>query len=405
MPKFIYKAKKTPKEIIENTIMADNKAAAIEKISKMGYFILSLEEYGKSEKSKETKRGFFRKRLNIKDLSNFTRQLSDLLESGLSVVRSLDILYQQTENKNLKDVIADTRDFCIDGNPLSAALSKHPEVFSNLFVSMVRSGETGGALEKVLKRLSEFQEKQLDLETRIRSALAYPILMSIVGGMTIVVLLTFAIPKMVTMFGDLGQKLPLPTVFLIKISAFTKGYWWLILLGFFAVFFMLAKLYKTNDGKLLIDKFKMRAPIFGDLIKKAEIAQFSRTLATLLNNGVPILQSLDIVSDTVNNAIIKREIKKMEKHVRDGSGMALGFSKSTIFPPIVVNMIAIGEEGGRVEEALFKIAQNYERETDAAVKVMMSLLEPALILVLVLVVGFVVIAMLLPIFEIDFLAR
>ncbi|MCK4462840.1 MAG: type II secretion system F family protein [Candidatus Omnitrophica bacterium] len=405
MPKFIYKAKKNPAEIIEGTIVADNKTSAIQKISGMGYYLLSIDEYIKSKNAFERGIGFFQKKINLNDITNFTRQLSDLLESGLTIVKALDILHNQTQNKRLKGVIFDIRDFCVDGNPLSGALARHPAIFSNLFVSMIRSGETGGALENILRRLSDFNEKQLDIQTKVRSALAYPILMSVIGIITIVVLLTFVIPKMVSMFGDLGQNLPLPTLILIGISDAIKNYWWLILSVIFVVAFIFMRLYGSREGKLAIDKFKLNMPLFGDLIKKIEIARFTRTLGTLLQNGVPILESLHVVSATVNNAVIKRQINKASTHVRGGANLAHGLSKGPIIPPLVINMIAVGEESGQVEKSLFKIAQSYERETDAAIKTMMSLLEPILILVLGVIVGFIVISMLLPIFEINFLAR
>lgn len=405
MPKFIYKAKKNPSDIVEGMIVADNRTSAIQKISTMGYHLISIDEYIKSKDILKGGIGIFQGRISLKDVTNFTRQLSDLLESGLTVVKALGLLRDQAENKKLKDIISDIRDFCIDGNPLSGALAKHPEIFSNLFVSMVKSGETGGALENILKRLSDFNEKQLEIQTKIRSALAYPILMSIVGGITIIVLLTFVIPKMVSMFGDLGQNLPIPTLILISISDAIKNYWWLILSIIFAASFIFMRLYKSEEGRFAIDNFKLNMPIFGALIKKTEIARFAETLATLLQNGVPILESLNVVSDTVNNAVIKRQIKKVSTYVKDGTDMSYGFSKSSVIPPLVVNMIAVGEESGRVEKSLFKVAESYERESDAAIKVMMSLLEPILILVLGLIVGFIVISMLLPIFEINFLAR
>ncbi|MFH1593495.1 MAG: type II secretion system F family protein [Candidatus Omnitrophota bacterium] len=404
MPKFIYKAKKTPTKIIEGAVVADNKAVAMQKISGMGLFLLSIDEQTKSSDAKEKQGALFQRRVSLKDLTNFTRQLSDLLESGLTVVKALDVLSKQTESRRLKEVIGDIKNFCLDGNSLSNALAKHPELFSNLFTSLVKSGEAAGALEAVLKRLSDFNEKQLDIQTKVRSALAYPILMACVGATTIVVLLTFVIPKMISMFGDLGQNLPLPTQILIGISNGIKNYWWLMLALVFAVVFLFARAYKTRDGRFTLDRFKMSMPIFGDLIKKIEIARFARTLATLLQNGVPILESLHVVSDTVNNAVIKRDIEKVGNLVKDGSDLAHGFSKSSAIPPLVVNMIAVGEESGRVERSLFKIADGYDRETDSAIKVMMSLLEPIMILVLGVIVGFIVISMLLPIFEINFLA-
>ncbi len=405
MPKFIYKAKKSPRHIVEGTIIADNRNAAIQKISNMGYYLLSVDEYIKSEGVPEKRINIFQRKIGLKDVTNFTRQLSDLLESGLAIVRALDILHDQTENKRLKDIISDIRDFCIDGNPLSSALARHPKVFSNLFVSMVKSGEAGGVLGSILRRLSDFNDRQLEIETKVKSALAYPILMSIIGCITIIVLLTFVIPKMMTLFGDLGQNLPLPTLILIGINDVIRNYWWLIAAVIFAVIFAFGRIYRTKEGKYSIDKLKLHMPVFGNLIRKIEITRFSRTLATLLNSGVPILGALRIVADTVNNAVIKEDIKKAAVSVKDGSDIAGGFSKSTAIPALVINMMAVGEEGGQLEKSLYKVAESYERESDAAIKAMMSLLEPVLILVLGAVVGFIVISMLLPIFEINFLAR
>jgi len=404
MPKFIYKAKKSPTEFVEDAISADNKTAAIQKVSNMGYYLISIEEYIKSGVTEKTTNLFWKK-INLKEITNFTRQLSDLLEGGLTIVKSLDVLYNQTGNKKLKDVILDVRDFCMDGNPLSNALARHPKIFSKLFISMVRSGESGGALDNILKRLADFNESQLDIQTKVRSALAYPILMLVVGLGTITVLLTFVIPKIMTMFGDLGQNLPLPTLILIAASGFVKNYWWLIISGIIAIIFAVNRIYNTAEGRNTIDKLKLRAPLFGELTKKIEIARFSRTLATLLSNGVPILEALGIVADTLDNAIIKEDVEKAASKVKEGSDLAGGFGDSPVMPPIVINMIAVGEEGGRVEKSLIKVAESYERETDATIKVMMSLLEPVLILALGGVVGFIVISMLLPIFEINFLAR
>ena len=405
MPRYAYKAKKGPSEVEEGTIIADNKTSAIQKISDMGYFLLSIDESIASGKGQGGDASFFQKRISLKDITNFTRQISDLLESGLTIVKALDVIQNQTENKQLKRVVSDIRDHCVDGHPLSEALDRHPRIFPNLFVSMVRSGETGGALDKILKRLSDFSDKQLEVQTKVRSALAYPILMSVVGCLTVVVLLTFVIPKMVGMFGDLGQNLPLPTVILISISGGMRRYWWLAASFAFGIYFLISRIYKTEEGRRSIDTFKMNLPIFGPLIRKIEIARFARTFSTLLSNGVPILESLRVVSYTVNNAVIRSEINKAAEFVKDGSNLASAFAKSSIIPPLVVNMIAVGEESGRVDKSLAKVAEGYDRESDAAIKVMMSLLEPLLILLLGLVVGFIVISMLLPIFEINFLAR
>ena len=406
MARFVYEAKKNPQDVIKGVLVADNKAAAIQKVARMGYFLMALEE--ETEEARAAVGGTFSSvfsRITLKDIADFTRQLSDLLESGITIVKTLDLLYNQTPNKKLKAVIMDIRDFCVAGSPLSDALARHPKVFSNLYVSMVRSGETGGALEKILKRLSDFSEKQLEIQTKIRTALAYPILMSVVGLATIIVLMTFVIPKMMVMFADLGQALPLPTQILLAISTIVKNYWWALLVILFAAGTTLVKVYATPEGRLSIDDLKLKAPIFGQLMMKVEIARFARTLATLLENGVPILESLKVTSDTIENAVIKKEVDKAYDAVREGSSLASGFFNSSVIPPAVVNMIAIGEEAGHLERSLFKVAQSYDRESDEAVKIMMSLLEPILILTLGLVVGFIVISMLLPIFEINFMMR
>lgn len=404
MPKFIYEAKKSPKDIVKGTLIADSKNAAIQKIGQMGYYLLSLEE-DDALSNQSSYKNYFSYRINLKDITDFTRQLSDLLEGGITIAKALDILQEQTVNKKMKRVISDIRDFCISGNPLSAALARHPKVFSNLYVSMVRSGEVGGMLENILRRISDFNDKQLEIQTKIRTALAYPILMSIVGIGTITVLVTFVIPKITVMFSDFGQALPIPTQILLFVSTAIRRYWYILIIFLAVVVTAFINIYKTAEGRRSIDRFKLNAPVMGQLVKKVEIARFTRTLATLLENGVPILEALNIILETIGNALIKEDVEKAYVSVKEGSSLAHGFLSSKIIPPAVVNMIAIGEEGGHVEKSLLKIAQGYERESDEAIKIMMSLLEPALILTLGAVVGFIVISMLLPIFEMNFLVR
>jgi type II secretion system protein F len=405
VPKFIYKAKKNPTDIVEGMVVADSRDSAIQRISRKGYYLVSIDEYTKSDDALQRKFTGFLQKVTLTDITNFTRQLSDLLESGLTIVKALDTLHAQTENKKLKAVILEVKDYCVDGNPLSEALARHPRIFPNLFVSMIKSGEAGGTVARILKRLSDFYDAQLEIRTKIKTALAYPILMATVGVITIIVLMTFVIPRMMDMFGDLGQSLPLPTLVLVGISSAIKNYWWLALIIVSVGILVFLKMYETPEGRKTVDRLKITMPLFGPLIKKIEIARFARTLATLLSNGVPILESLRIVRDTVNNIVIKEEITKAQRSVKDGKDLAGAFSGSSVIPVLVVNMIAVGEEGGRVERALAKVAEGYERQSDAAIKVMMSLLEPTLILVLGLVVGFIVISMLLPIFEINFLVR
>ncbi|MDB4349327.1 type II secretion system F family protein [Omnitrophica bacterium] len=404
MAVFVYKAKKGPTEIVQGTIEAASKTSALTKLSQLGYFPISIRKEGSAASRTASAINFF-KRVKLHDLSIFTRQLSDLLDSGLTLLNSLNVIYQQTENKSFQSIIRDVRDQVRDGRPFSEALKKHPSVFSNLYVSMARSGETAGMLEDILARLANFSEARERLQTKVKSALAYPAVMASVGLITIIVLITFVIPKIVAMFEDLGQSLPVPTAVLISVSRFTVNYWYLII-GFIVLFaFIWTRIARTKEGRLAIDGLKLGLPVVGDLIQKSEIATFSRTLGTLLQNGVPILGSLEVVSTTMQNAVLKNEIVQTYGEVRDGKGLSKSLALRKHFPLFAINMIAVGEEGGNLEKSLFKVADSYERETDNLIKIMTSLLEPCLILTMGLIVGFIVVSMLLPIFQINIIAR
>lgn len=401
MTAFFYRAKKNPRDVVEGIISADSMAAAVQKIFGMGFYLLRIEE------ERKKKNVFLRKqrKVPLRDTAHFTRQLSDLLGSGLTIVKALKILSRQTESRALGRVISEIRDACVEGDPFSKALERFPDIFSNLYINLVRSGEAGGALEDVLRRLADHIEKQLEIQTKVRSAMAYPALMSFVGLMTILVLLTFVIPKITGMFEDLGQSLPMPTLILMKTGDMLKSYGWMLLPGVFIAGAYFKKICRTPKGKISFDGFKFRIPYLGTLMKKIETARFVGTLGMLLKNGVPMLSSLDIVSQTMNNALMEREITKVSSRVREGASLAGALQESPVMPVLLVNMVGVGEEGGKIDDALMKLAGSYEREFDANIKILMSLLEPALILVLGAVVGFIVISMLLPIFEINFLVR
>lgn len=405
MARFIYKAKKGPKEEISGIIEAENKNVALHKLTTMGYFPISVEEEDVEETVLRKNPLLRFRKVSIRDLSIFTRQLSDLLEAGLPLVRALSVLEKQTPNRFLQSVITDLRADVQDGNPLSTSLQRHPKIFSGLYSSMVKSGETGGGLENVLLRLAEFQESQEELNTTVHRAMAYPALMAIVGTVTIFVLITFVIPKIVSMFQDLNQTLPLPTLILLNISYFIRDFWWVLAGACFLIYFAFARITKSHEGKLILDRLKLNFPMMGQLTLRAEIARFTRTLSTLLNNGVPILEALAVVINTMENEILKEDIGLAQREVREGAGLAKGLAKGSYFPIFVNNMIAVGEESGALEKALLKVAISYEREVDRTVKVMTSLLEPFMILTIGLIIGFIVIAMLLPIFEISFIAR
>lgn len=414
MPKFIYEAKQGPKDLIRGTLVAENQRAAIDELSRQGYFIISVEEAGKESAKLVTAtspkpglgaRASLFGRVSLKETTHFTRQLGDLLESGIPIVKALDILSNQTTNKKLKSVITDIRDNCIGGTTLSGAVAKHPDVFKNLFVVMIRAGETAGSLEAVLKRLTDFNEKELQIGDKVRAALAYPMLMSAVGVLTIFALLAFVVPNMVSVFQDMGQALPLPTLILIGMSQMVTRFWWATAGTLIVVGWALVNFYHTEQGRILADRLKLKIPVFGSLIQKVEIARFAHTLSTLLENGVAVLESLRVAADTVENILIKKEIDSAYTAVKAGLSLSVSLRESKAIPVAVIQMIAVGEESGRLEKTLFKVAEVYDRETDSAIRLMLSLLEPILILTLGLVVGFIVISILLPIIEIGLLTK
>jgi type II secretion system protein F len=405
MPRFIYKAKSGPTQIKEGMIEADNQSQAVLKLGSMGLFILSIEDEA-ADFIKKSRGGlsFFRL-IPLRVLSNFTRQLSNLLDSGMAMLNALGVLIDQTENPYFKQVIGVIRDDIKGGSTFSSALSKHPKVFSNLYVNMVSSGEVSGSLEDVLKRLSDFMEKDEENIAKVRASMAYPALMAVVGFITIFVLLTFVAPRLISIFVDLGQALPLPTKILIWVSSFLARFWLLIIAGI--VFSVLAfnKWSGTKEGKATLDKVKLKAGLLGVFIQKVEIARFARTLATLIGNGVPVIQALSIATNTIDNTCIKQDMENARKDVVDGTPLSVSIKKSQSFPSMVTSMIAVGEESGTLERSLFKIADSYDIEIDRTIKAITSLLEPGLILFMGLVVGFIVISMLLPIFQLNLMVR
>ncbi len=405
MPKFFYIAKKGPQEIIEGRIEAETENSAISKLFQIGYYPVKVEKEDTESAEKGFRLSFFAGRVRLRDMAVFTHQLSDLLGSGLTLLNALGVLSEQTEHKHLKRVIESVVAGVRDGAPLSVALSKHPKVFSRLFTSMVHAGEVGGILEDVLRRLAGFYEKEEEVKTKIQTAMAYPILVSFVGVFTIFVLLSFVVPKLTTIFSEFGQALPLPTKILVNISNFFAGFWWLILLFTTLFIFLLTRIYKTNEGKLRFDRFIISLPVIGEFLNKIEISRLTKSLATLLDNGVAILQAIEVVSETVGNEVLRRELNRIRAEIRDGASFANAIKTSPNFPLFVKNMISIGEQGGALEGALHKVGDSYERDADRFVKIMTSLIEPLMILGMGAVVAFIVVAMLLPIFQINLMVK
>jgi general secretion pathway protein F len=345
-------------------------------------------------------------RVSANDVSMFTRQLSTLLGAGMPLVPSLSILMKQAKNPLLKKSLAQIREQVNEGKSLTESMSGFPQIFPPFYLNMVRAGEASGTINLVLERLADFSENQQTLMNKIRSALAYPIIMFFMGSAVIFLLMAFVVPKITGIFADMNQTLPLITIILITISNFLKSFWWLILIllaaGVAAFKYMTTN---TEGGKRQWDNAKLKIPVWGQVNRKIAIARFSRTLATLLQSGVPLLSAMEIVRNVVNNIIIGEAISKASKDLEEGKGLSGPLTQSGIFPPLVIEMIAVGEQSGTLERMLNRIATAYETEAQSDIMVMTSLLEPVMILVMGLGVGFIVVSILLPIFEMNQLVR
>jgi general secretion pathway protein F len=405
MAKFVYEVKSSPSERTKGVITAESRNAAINKLLQMGYTLISVYDEKEFSQSESSIKASFSSRIKSREVTDFIRKLSDLLESGFPISKALSVLARQARNKAMKDVILNVSERCDAGETLSSALGRYPKIFSQLYTSMVRAGETGGKLNDILKRLADFSENQADTRAKLRSALAYPVFMLVVGIVTVILLLAFVIPKMTAMFSDMDQALPLPTTILLAISDVFKNYWWALIAVFVGLAVAFKNIYSSQKGRLAIDRAKLKIWIFGRFETQSEIARFVGTLGNLMRNGIPILEALKISFDTIGNTAIRQEISKAYTSVKEGTGLAKGLDMSTIVPEDIVSMVALGEESGGLDKSLLKIAQRYERETAQTINMIMSLMEPVIILIMGSIVGFIVISMLLPIFEVNFLVR
>ena len=336
--------------------------------------------------------------VQTRDVVIFTRQFATMINAGLPLVQSLSILAQQSENKMLKDV---TRTVVYDveaGNTLADALRKHPKAFTDLYVNMVAAGEAGGILDTILLRLAVFMEKNDALVRKVKGAMIYPSVIFSVAGMAIVILLIFVIPTFQRMFAEGGQTLPLPTVIVIKMSQFLKGFWWALGVGGVLAVFSLKRYYATPSGKLNLDKLMLAMPVLGDVIRKSAVSRFTRTLGTLIASGVSILDGLEITAKTAGNRVIHDAVMESRNSIAGGETIAAPLQKSKVFPPMVISMIAVGEQTGGLDEMLSKIADFYDDEVDAAVSGLLAAMEPLMIVFLGVVVGGMIVAMYLPIF-------
>lgn len=337
--------------------------------------------------------------VSTRDIVIFTRQFATMINSGLPLVQSLDILAEQTENQALRKVIQEVLYDVESGNTLADALSRHPKVFTELYVNMVAAGEAGGILDTILLRLATFLEKNDALIRKIKGAMIYPSVILTVAVMAVVILLIFVIPTFQTMFDSAGIPLPLPTRIVIGASAFLQAYWWAMGIGIIALAFFLRQFYQTDGGRLALDKLLLNLPLLGDLQRKAAVARFTRTLGTLVSSGVSILEGLEITAKTAGNRVIHDAVMGSRASIAGGETIAGPLKESGVFPPMVVQMINVGEQTGGLDEMLTKIADFYDEEVDASVEALISAMEPIMIVVLGTVVGGMIVAMYLPIFD------
>ncbi|HTR21876.1 MAG TPA: type II secretion system F family protein [Gemmatimonadales bacterium] len=395
MPVFEYTARNLKGDLVKNQIDLPSKDDVVAHLRKNRLVVVQIREAPKAI----SLGGMFKAGIKTRDVVIFTRQFATMINSGLPLVQSLDILAQQTENKALAEV---TRAVVYDvesGQTLADALRKHPRAFADLYVNMVAAGEAGGILDTILQRLAEFLEKNDAIIRKVKGAMIYPVVIMSVAVIAVAVLLIFVIPTFQNMFASVNLDLPLPTRIVIGMSNILKGYWWLI--GAVIIFGVIGinRYYKTAGGRLNIDRMLLRMPVLGDLLRKSAVSRFTRTLGTLISSGVSILDGLEITARTAGNMVIHNAVMDSRQSIAGGETIAAPLSKSKVFPPMVISMIAVGEQTGGLDEMLSKIADFYDEEVDAAVSALLSLMEPIMIVVLGVIVGGMVVAMYLPIFD------
>jgi type IV pilus assembly protein PilC len=392
MPTYTYTARDAKGELKTATIDAANRDDVVQQLRRLRMIVVKVEE---QSKAKQKTGGS----VSMRDIVIFTRQFSTMINSGLPLVQALDILAKQSENKTLQAV---TRQVVFDvesGHTVADALSKHPKAFSDLYVNMVAAGEAGGILDTILMRLATFMEKNDALMRKVKGAMIYPGVIISVAVIAITVLLIVVIPVFQEMFQSVNLTLPFATRVVIGLSSFLKHYWYAIAGGGIAAFYLFRKYYATSNGQLQIDRLMLHAPVLGDVLRKSAVSRFTRTLGTLVSSGVSILDGLEITAKTAGNRVVQDAILASRSSIAGGETISAPLAKSNVFPPMVISMISVGEQTGGLDEMLAKIADFYDEEVDAAVSGLLALLEPVMIVILGVVVGGMVVAMYLPIFD------
>lgn len=396
MPVFIWEGTTRKNEVKKGEMEAVDELAVRSLLRRQGFKSLEVK---KKPKDISEYLPFLKGKVNEKDVVVFCRIFSTMINAGLPLIQCLDLLAQQEQNKAFKEIIKTVKEDVESGASLTDALKKHPAVFDNLFVNLVAAGEAGGILDVILGRLSSYMEKAMKLKSQVKGAMTYPIAVLGISVGVVTLLLLKVIPVFKKMFEGMGGELPGPTQFLVNASEFAQSYWWIMAGILVAIYIAFNRFSKTEKGRWTIDSLLLKAPIFGPLLKKVAVAKFSRTLSTMMNSGVPILEGLNIVSKTSGNVVVEAALMKTRQSISEGRTIAEPLMETGIFPPMVVQMIAVGEATGALDTMLSKIADFYDDEVDAAVSAMTALLEPVMMVFLGGIVGGMIIAMYLPIFK------
>jgi type IV pilus assembly protein PilC len=392
---FVWKGRSPAGEVLSGELQAEDKQELINQLRKRRILITSVQP--KSMANKEIR--LRPPRVTVRELGIFTRQFATMINAGLPLVQCLNILGQQADNEFFKKVILDVMASVESGSTLAEAMGKHEKVFSRLYVNMVDAGESGGILDIIFQRLSTYLEKAEALRRKVKGALTYPAIVVIVALGATTFMLMFIIPTFAKMFTDFGGTLPLPTRVVMGLSDFLRGYWWALLGGIIGFVAGFKAYYRTPAGRMNVDRLSLKAPVLGTVIRKSSVARFTRTLGTLISSGVPILDGLEITARTAGNAVVEKAIVQTRGSISEGNTIAEPLAGCGVFPPMVVQMISVGEQTGALDEMLNKIADFYDDEVDAAVEAMTSVIEPAMIVIMGVVVGGMLIAMYLPMFK------
>ncbi len=397
---FAYKVRDKSGNVLSGELEGDSAGAVVRTLRERGMVPLSVEKKKVSALQMEIKIPALSNRVKVKEIAIFSRQFATMVNSGLSLIRTLSILEQQTESAALATVVGEVRGEVEKGSSLSAAMSKHPKVFNNLFVAMVRAGEVGGVLDETLERLADMMEATVTLRSKVKSAMAYPIVVLGLVAVIVTAMLIFVVPMFEGMYSELGGDLPLPTKALISAGNILSTYWYVAVLLIIAVVFGLRRWIATESGRSAFDAFKLKIPVFGKLTHKTALSRFSRSLSVLSRTGVPILNAIEIVSQTAGNAVLARALVDVRDSVKQGESMASPLDRHPVFPPMVVQMMAVGEETGALDTMLGKVSDFYDSEVNATVDALTSLIEPLLIIVMGVTVGGILVALYLPMFNI-----